>query len=109
MFQGPNSPIIAPGAILSSQTHDQSFQVCVDLGAAWGLPLWRAVKLLGDELAVPGENRVRLDQARHLLQRLLPQFLAELGQRLTLPLAQPDAPCDLVAQNAIFHHQVLVT
>jgi hypothetical protein len=58
MSQGTDNPIVAPGAILSSQTHDQSFQVFVDPRAAWGLPLLGAIKLLGDQLPMPREDRV---------------------------------------------------
>jgi hypothetical protein len=32
------------------------------------------IKLLRDQLAVPGQNRVRLDDAGHLLQRLFPSI-----------------------------------
>jgi hypothetical protein len=42
------------------------------------------------------------------LQSLLPQLLADLCQGLALAVTQPGAPCDLVAQDAILRHQVLV-
>jgi hypothetical protein len=68
-----------------------------------------AVKLLGHERAVPAENRVGLDDLRHFLQSLLSQPLADLGQGLALAVTQPHAPFDLIAQDAILRHQVLVT
>ena len=50
----------------------------------------------------PGENRVKLDEVGPLLQGLPPQFLGNLGQRLPLPIAQPDAVRSLVAQDEFF-------
>src|SRR5262244_834228 len=43
-------------------------------GSACGFALVGAVKLLGDELAMPREDRVGGDYRRHLFQRLLAQF-----------------------------------
>ena len=106
--QGADDPVIAPGAILLGHAHDQGLQLLVDRGATRSLALLGAVKLLGHELAVPAENRVGLDDRGHFLQGLLAQLLADLGQGLALAITQPHTPCDLVAQDAIFRHQVLV-
>jgi hypothetical protein len=67
-----------------------------------------AVKLLGDQLAVPAENRVGFDDLRHFLQGLLPQLLAQLGQGFALAVTQAYATFDLVAQDGIFGHGVLI-
>jgi hypothetical protein len=107
--QGANDPIIAPGAILPRHTHDQGLQLWINRGAPWGLALPGTIKLLGDQLAVPAENGVRLDERGHFLQSLLAELLADLGEGLPLAIIQPDASFKLVAQDAILRHQVLVT
>ena len=76
--------------------------------ASWPLSLLRAVKLLGNKFPVPGKNRVGFDNRRHLLQRLLAQLLADFGERLALAVVELDAPFDLLAQDAILCHQVLI-
>jgi hypothetical protein len=40
--------------------------------SSWGLPLLEAVKLLGDDLTVPGKDRVRLDDGGHLRHVVVP-------------------------------------
>jgi hypothetical protein len=69
--QGADDPVIAPGAILLSHTHDQSLQLRVDPGATRSLTLSGAVKLLGYERTVPAKNRVGLDDGGHVLEGLL--------------------------------------
>ena len=86
--QGADNAVIAPGTILLRQTHHQGLQLLVDRGAAGSLALLGTVKLLGDELAVPAENRVGFDDRRHFRQGLLPQLLANLGEGLALAIAQ---------------------
>ena len=101
MLQGTGNPVISPGAILLRQTDDQGLQLLVDAGTSWRFPLLGAVKLLCNQLPVPGQNGVGCNDRCHLLQRLLPQLLADLGQRLALLVAQPHALWDLLAQDAI--------
>ena len=57
---------------------------------------------------MPSEDGVRFDDCRHFRQRLPPQLLAYLGQGLALASAQAYTTFDLVAQQAIFGHEVLV-
>src|SRR6266851_98860 len=106
--EGVDNAVIPPGTILLRQTHHQSLDLLVDRGAAGSLALLGAVKLLGDQLAVPAENRVGFDDLRHFLQGLLPQLLAQLGQGFALAITQAYATFDLVAQDAIFGHEVLI-
>ena len=102
--QGADDPVIAPGAILLSHAHDQRLQLRGDPGAPRGLTLHGAVKLLGHELAVPAEHRVRLDDRGHVLQGLLTQLLADVGEGCALAIAESHAPLKLVAQDAILRH-----
>jgi len=83
-------------------------QLWVNGGTPWSLAVCGAVTLLGHQCAVPAEHRVGLDDLGHFLQRLLPQFGADLGQGLPLAVTQPHAPCDLMAQDAILCHQVFM-
>jgi hypothetical protein len=106
--QGPYDAVITPRTIVLGYTHNQCFQSQSNFGAAWGLPLCGAVKLLGDQFTVPAENGLRFDDGSDFLSSLLPQLLADLGQGLALAVTQSDAPCDLGAQDAILRHQVLV-
>ena len=81
-------------------------------GRSWGdresLALLRAVKFLGDQLPVPGQNGVQRDTAGHLLQRLLAQFFPDLGEGFPLTITQAYAAFDLRAQETILCHQILV-
>src|SRR5881397_2070802 len=104
--QGADDPVIAPGAILLGHANDQRLQLLVDHGATRSLTLFGAVKLLRHELAVPAEDRVRLDDSGHLRQCLFAQLLTNLGQGLALAISQPHTTFDLAAKNAIFGHQV---
>ena len=67
-----------------------------------------AIELLRDELTVPGENRVRLDDRGYLCQSLLAQLLADLGEGFALAVSQAYAAGDLLAEKPILRHQVLV-
>jgi hypothetical protein len=68
----------------------------------------RAVKLLRHKRAMPAENCIALDKRGHVLQRLLPQLLANLSQGLPLAITQPNASWELITQNTILRHQVLI-
>jgi hypothetical protein len=56
---------------------------------------------------LPAEDGVRFDDAGHLLQGFLAQFLADLGQGLPFRVTELNPPFDLVAQDAVFCDQVL--
>jgi hypothetical protein len=55
------------------------------------------IECLGDEPGVPGKDRVGFDETGRLFQGLLAQLLANLCQRLALPIAQLYAAFDLFA------------
>src|SRR5438128_1985103 len=97
--QGADDPVIAPGAILLGYANNQRFELLVDFGTAWRLPLLGAVKLVGDQFAVPGEDRVGFDDLGHFLQGLLAQLVADLSQGLALAITQPYPSLDLIAEH----------
>jgi hypothetical protein len=76
--QGADDPVIAPGAILLGDADNQRFELLGDFGAAWRLPLLGAIKLLGDQCAVPAEDRIGLDNGGDFRQRLLTELMANL-------------------------------
>src|SRR5215470_12737467 len=108
MLQGTDDPIVTPGAILLCHVDNQGFQLSVNSGTAWRLPLWRTIKLLSNQFAMPGEDSVRCDNLRYFRQGLLPQLLTDCGKRLAFAICQPHTPRDLVAQDAIFRDEIFI-
>src|SRR5205807_2966473 len=78
-------------------------------GAPWGLALCGAVELLGHKFAVPAQNRIGFDNVGDFLQRLLAELLADLCQSLALAVTQSYTSLELIAENTIFSHAVLIT
>src|SRR5262247_1906695 len=95
--EGADNPVIAPGAILLGHTDNQGLELWVDLRSSWSLALGGAVTFLRHKPAVPSEDGVGLDDGSDFLQGLLPQLLANCGQRLPLAITQPHTTGDLVA------------
>jgi hypothetical protein len=108
MGQGASNAVIAPRAVFLGQAHHQGLPLLVDLRASHRLLLSGAIKLLCDKFAMPRENGIRREEAGHLFQRVLPQFLANGGQRPSLGVSQSHAAGDLVAQDTILRNQVFV-
>jgi len=106
--QGTDNAIIPPGTILLRHAHHQVLHFLVDRRASRTLTLLGAVTFLRDEFAVPREDGVGFDDGGHFLQDLLAVLLANLGQRLALAITQLDASRDLIAEHAVFGHQVLI-
>jgi hypothetical protein len=107
--QGTNDPVIAPGAVLLGHADDQRFQLRISRGTPWGLTLGGAIKLLGYELAVPSQDRIRFDDGGHGFQGFFPQLSTNLGQGYAFAIRQPHTALELVAQDTILCHQILVT
>jgi hypothetical protein len=108
MGQGADDTVIAPRAVLLGHAYHEGLQLLVNLRAAWSLALLGAIEFLSDELAVPGKNGLGCNDRRHLLQRLLAQLLANLGQAPSLRISQLDTTSELLAQDTVFRHQVFV-
>src|SRR5262249_12478247 len=106
--EGADNPVVAPRTILLGHADDQGLNLLVDRRAAGSLVLWGAIKLLGHELAVPGEDGIGLDNGCQCLEGLFAQLLTDLGQRPAFAVRQPYTARDLAAENTIFRHQVLI-
>jgi hypothetical protein len=61
--QRTGNAIVAPGAVLPCYAHHQGLELRTDRGAPWSLAMLGTVILLGDQLAGPGEDGVRGDEA----------------------------------------------
>jgi hypothetical protein len=95
--EGPNDPVIAPGAIRLGHTDHQVLDLLVNTRTAYGLKDLRGVNRLVSTLTVPGEDGFRLGNGGNLSQGLLPQFGAKLSEFLTLAVGQLYTAVDLVA------------
>jgi hypothetical protein len=109
VFQRPDDAVVPPGAVLLGQPYHWRLQLRIDSGAPWRLALSRAIEFLHYELPVPGYDGLRFNDAGHLLKGLFTQPPANLGQGLAFPVAQSYTPLNLLTQDAVFHHQILVT
>src|SRR6266567_5450857 len=78
------------------------------VGRPGALRCWEPSNFCATSVRVPGENRVRFDDSGHCFQGLLPQLLTNLGECCALAIRQPHTTGDLVVQDTILCHQVLV-
>ena len=67
-----------------------------------------AVKLLCDQLAVPGQDGGGFDNSRDFFQHRLTPLLTNCRQRFPLPITEPYTALDLFAEDPVFWHQILV-
>src|SRR5262249_10811058 len=108
MRERSSDAIIAPRAILLGHAHHQRLQLLADLWPPKSLTRLGAVKLLSNQGAVPGQDRIGCDEGRNLCQRPLAQLLPNLRQRLPLPITEPYTALELFAEDPVFCHQVFV-
>jgi hypothetical protein len=88
VLQSALDTIIAPGTIFSGHTDHHSFNLVVNSGPAYTLGGLRGGRLLGSELAVPGEDRIGLGNRGAFLQGLLTQLGPKHCQFLALVVSQ---------------------
>ena len=107
MRQGPLDASVPPIAVLPGQSHDQGFEFTLSPRPA-SAPPFAAVVLLSDQLAVPGEQRLRRHEGGHLRQDGPPQPLRFGGQPAALIVGEPKAlGAKLLAEDSILLAQVL--
>ena len=61
--QRPGNPVITPVPVLLGQTNDQLLDLARDPRPAWAATSFRAIELVGDQLAIPGQNGVGLSHS----------------------------------------------
>jgi hypothetical protein len=66
------------------------------------------VELVGDEPPVPGEDAVWFGHASHLVQSFASESLADLSQRASLRIRQPQPCWQVRPENSILRSKVLV-
>jgi hypothetical protein len=108
MVQGALNAVIAPRAVLSCHADHQGFNRFVDAGTSNGLVWLGGVHLLVGERAVPGKDSIRPGHGGDCFQRLLAQLGAKLSEFLALAVSQLHVTVDLVAQDAIFCHEIVI-
>jgi hypothetical protein len=86
----------------------QGLQLLVDAGTSQRRARRGTVTRLSDELTVPGQHGVRLRKRRDLCQRLPTQLLVHLGEGLAPRMGQLDTTGELMAEDAVFRHQIRV-
>ena len=94
-----------PSRIFSCHAHHQGFHFRWNRGAAWILPVFGAMELVGDELPIPSEDRVGFSDAGDLSQHFA---LPDLGESGALGIAQPQFRRKLRPQNTILCGQKFV-
>ena len=66
------------------------------------------VELLRHQSPIPGQNRVRLGDARNILQGFASESLGDLGQGGSLRIRQPESGRQVGSEDAILGRQVFV-
>jgi hypothetical protein len=74
----PGDSVIAPGSILFRKANVELFYFLVDFRSTRTLPFRPTVELICNKPPVPSEYCLRLDEARHFLENLPPELLADL-------------------------------
>jgi hypothetical protein len=76
--QGSGDAVVSPTRVLAYQIHHQLFNLLAKPRPASGPALYRAVKLLRDELPIPGQL-CQVEPRRRPAARLAPKPLSDLG------------------------------
>ena len=82
--QRTGDPVVAPTPVLACKTDYQRLEFRKDPRAAGVGALPRPVELLRHQPAIPGENGIRLGNARDLLQSFAAESFGDLGERGSL-------------------------
>ena len=106
--QCASDAIVTPGFVSSCDLKDQLFKLRIDGRPTRLASLFRSVELLGDESAVPGEDRVRRNDTGHPCEQRPAEAFADLGQRPSLAVGKPEPATNLSSQNAVLGDEVLV-
>ena len=107
--QGTSQTVITPAPIFLGHLDNQVFQFVLNTGTSRRLALGGAIAFVRGEFSLPGKDGVRFDDMGDFFQGFLPELSAELRQGLALGIAQVQSSCDLMAQDAVFGCEILVT
>jgi hypothetical protein len=107
--EGPNNPIIAPGAIFPGHANNQLLDVPVNSRSAGDTPRYRSIEFARNEPPVPRQDGVRLGGRRHFTECSAAQSKANLAERRPSDVREPRTAVQLCHQNAIFGGKVFLT
>jgi hypothetical protein len=97
----PNDAIVTPAGILARKAHNELYHLQIDQRSADAPMLLGAVEFASDQFAIPGKNRVRLGDARHLPKSLPAETFADLSQSCSFRIRQPHARRKKSFQDAV--------
>src|SRR6516225_10219374 len=86
--QRSDDTVITPVMVLLRHANDQLLNLSLDPRPARASTRLRAIEFAGNQLAVPGQDRVRPGHSRHLGESLAAQSMADLSQRGSLGVRQ---------------------
>src|SRR5258705_2603921 len=89
--QGARNPVIAPVPVLVCHAKDQLLPLALDPWSARALTGLRAIEFAGDQLAVPGQDGVRLRDGCDLGENLATQAMTNLAERSSLGVRELQA------------------
>ena len=102
VLQRPDQPGVSPRDILRSHAQDEAADRVVDPRAS-RTAFGAAIVLLGDELAVPAQDRVRGDDAGDLAKGPSAEGLALGGKATPLRVGEAKTPsCELLSEDTVF-------
>jgi len=97
ILQSALNAIIAPGTIFTGHPEHKFFNLGIDSGPSRIGAMRGAVELLGDQLAMPGQDRIRFNDRGDFLERLSAELFTNLGSRHAFGVGKLNASRDLVA------------
>ena len=86
--QCAGDPVVPPGSIVFRETDNQLFDFLVNPRTTGVLSVLRPVELLRHQAPMPGQDGLGSNDARDFFERLLAQFLSNLGQRPPLTVSK---------------------
>ncbi len=104
--EGASQPIVPPGAVLLGHADDERLDLRADSRPSWIRAMLRSIELASDETPTPGENRFGFRDTGHLRKKLPPKAFADLSQRASLGVGEPNLAGQMRAQNPIFCDEV---
>ena len=107
--QSSDDAVISPAGVLSRHSHYQGFHFRWNRRAAWILPVFGAVELIGDELPIPSEDGIGLGDTGDLLKSRSAESLTDLSEGGALGIREAHTGRKVSSQDAILGRQIFVS
>jgi hypothetical protein len=105
---GARDPVVAPVPVLARHADDQLLYLALEPRSPRTLTSLQAREFTGDQLAVPGQDRVRPGDGCNLGKNLATQAMTNLAERGSLGVREHHSAFQLVFQDAVFGGQIFV-